>query len=98
MTCHGDLLKAIIWTRASSRFGCLSSVWTIVIIQIGCWLVSCPAQPFSMYADVAQLVEHGIRNTGVMGSNPIVGFMIRSWQAVRTFLFAGAVCGIVAST
>ncbi len=32
-----------------------------------------PLQPFSMYADVAQLVEHSTRNTGVMGSNPIVG-------------------------
>lgn len=38
-----------------------------------------------MYADVAQLVEHSTRNTGVMGSNPIVGFVIGSWLATGTF-------------
>ncbi len=48
-----------------------------------------PVQPFSMCADVAQLVEHSTRNTGVMGSIPIVGLLIRSWLITRTFLFGG---------
>ena len=29
----------------------------------------------NLYASVAQLAEHGIRNAGVMGSTPIAGFL-----------------------
>ena len=41
-------------------------------------------------ADVAQLVEHGTRNTEVMGSNPIVGFM--KALATRQGFFVYRVC------
>ena len=78
----------LIWADSNAYFGAssalqdesarLSSTESIVIIYPGCWLVFCPAQLFSLYADVAQLVEHGTRNTGVMGSNPIVGFGLGS--------------------
>lgn len=47
----------------------------IDIIFYGCRLAILRSQPFSMWADVAQLVEHSTRNTEVMGSNPIVGFV-----------------------
>ena len=52
-------------------------------------------QPFSMLADVAQLVEHGIRNTGVMGSTPIVGSIREPWFSAKVFLFVASGCGIV---
>ena len=38
-------------------------------------------------ADVAQLVEHSTRNTGVIGSNPIVGSLLEKALAAGQSLF-----------
>ena len=49
-----------------------------------------------MIADVAQQVEHGTRNTAVIGSNPIVGSSKKAPVLSGAFLFVIPDCGMVA--